>query len=80
MQKRLRVGIIGGGLGGLAAAIATARTGADVTVLEAATELGEIGAGIHVRDLLKRPNSNLELITQPDLPKCFTLLTQMGCR
>lgn len=48
MAKRLRVGIIGGGLGGLAAAIATARTGADVTVLEAATELGEIGAGIHI--------------------------------
>lgn len=49
MGKQLRVGIVGGGLGGLSAAIATARAGADVTVLEAATELGEIGAGIHVR-------------------------------
>jgi phytoene dehydrogenase-like protein len=47
-KQRLEVGIIGGGLGGLAAAIAIARSGARVTVLEAATKLGEIGAGIHV--------------------------------
>jgi salicylate hydroxylase len=35
-------------MGGLAAAIAIARTGAQVTLLEAARELGEIGAGIQV--------------------------------
>lgn len=35
-------------MGGLAAAIAIARTGAKVTLLEAARELGEIGAGIQV--------------------------------
>lgn len=47
-QTKLHVGICGGGLGGLAAAIAIARAGAKVTLLEAAKELGEIGAGIQV--------------------------------
>ena len=36
-------------MGGLAAAIGIARGGAEVTLLEAAHELGEIGAGIQVR-------------------------------
>ncbi|PVH97424.1 FAD/NAD(P)-binding domain-containing protein [Periconia macrospinosa] len=36
------------GLGGLSAAIAIARAGAEVTLLEAAHELGEIGAGIQL--------------------------------
>jgi len=42
------VGICGAGLGGLAAAIAISKAGAKVTVLEAAAELGEIGAGIQM--------------------------------
>lgn len=45
---KLHVGVCGGGMGGLAAAIAIARAGASVTLLEAARELGEIGAGIQV--------------------------------
>ncbi|KAK5060248.1 hypothetical protein LTR84_010133 [Exophiala bonariae] len=44
----LHVGIIGAGMGGLAAAIALVRAGIAVTILEAATELGEIGAGIQI--------------------------------
>ncbi|KAK5265935.1 hypothetical protein LTR96_008836 [Exophiala xenobiotica] len=44
----LHVGIVGAGLGGLAAAIALKRGGAKVTILEATTELGEIGAGIQI--------------------------------
>ena len=47
-DRTLKVGIVGAGLGGLAAAIAIARAGAEVTVLEAASALGEIGAGIQM--------------------------------
>ncbi|HEX4088128.1 MAG TPA: FAD-dependent monooxygenase [Trebonia sp.] len=41
-----RVAIIGGGIGGLTAAIALARAGVEVRVYEAAAELREIGAGV----------------------------------
>lgn len=40
--------VVGGGIGGLAAALALARGGYAVTVLEQADELGEIGAGIQL--------------------------------
>jgi salicylate hydroxylase len=46
--SKMHVGIVGGGLGGLTAAIAIARAGARVTVLEATEQLGEIGAGIQI--------------------------------
>ena len=42
----IRVAIIGGGIGGLTAAIARSWAGADVSVHEAAAELREIGAGV----------------------------------
>ncbi len=38
--------VVGGGIGGLAAAIALRQAGADVTVLEQATELRPVGAGL----------------------------------
>jgi len=41
-----RVAIIGGGIGGLTAAIALSRAGVEVAVYEAAAELREIGAGV----------------------------------
>ncbi|PSS13356.1 hypothetical protein M430DRAFT_77120, partial [Amorphotheca resinae ATCC 22711] len=44
----LHVGLCGAGIGGLAAAIALCRAGAQVTVLEQASQLGEIGAGIQM--------------------------------
>ena len=58
LEPKTRVVIVGAGLGGLAAAIAISLTGAfHVTVLEAATALGEIGAGIQLS-----PNCALLLI------------------
>jgi salicylate hydroxylase len=47
-QMPRRVQIVGAGLGGLAAAIACARAGADVQVTERALVLGEVGAGIQL--------------------------------
>jgi salicylate hydroxylase len=52
--KDLQVGLVGAELGGLTAAIAIARAGAKVTVLEAAAELGEIGAGIQMTPNVSR--------------------------
>ena len=40
--------VCGGGIGGLAAALALARLGLSVTVMEQAAEIGEIGAGIQL--------------------------------
>ncbi|CAI6098383.1 unnamed protein product [Clonostachys chloroleuca] len=44
----LRVLVVGAGLGGLSTAIALARRGHAVTVLEQAAQLGEVGAGIQI--------------------------------
>ena len=45
-MTRLNVAIAGGGIGGMAAAIALRRQGIDVTVFEQAPTLGEVGAGV----------------------------------
>lgn len=42
----LRIGIVGAGIGGMSAALALARAGAQPTVFEQAPSLGEVGAGI----------------------------------
>src|SRR3954465_15544230 len=44
----MRIVIVGAGIGGLAAALALAQSGMRTIVLEAATQLGEIGAGIQL--------------------------------
>jgi salicylate hydroxylase len=49
MGKPLRVAVIGGGIGGLTAALALHRRGVDVTVFEQAPELGEVGAGVMIQ-------------------------------
>jgi 3-hydroxybenzoate 6-monooxygenase len=45
---RVDVVVVGGGIGGLAAANALARVGASVRVLEQAPEFGEVGAGLQL--------------------------------
>ena len=47
-RSTLPVLIAGGGIGGLAAALALARQGFEVKVLEQAAQIGEIGAGIQL--------------------------------
>jgi salicylate hydroxylase len=44
----LQVAVIGGGIGGLSAALAMLQAGCDVHVYEAAPRFGEIGAGIQI--------------------------------
>ncbi|CZT40535.1 related to salicylate hydroxylase [Rhynchosporium secalis] len=53
-EQNINIGLCGAGIGGLAAAIALRRAGARVTILEAATELGEIGAGIQMTPNVSR--------------------------
>jgi salicylate hydroxylase len=45
---RTSIAIIGGGIGGLAAAAVLGRAGFDVEVYEQARSLGEVGAGINI--------------------------------
>lgn len=45
-EDALSVAVVGGGIGGLATAIALEQQGIDITVFEQAPELGEVGAGV----------------------------------
>jgi salicylate hydroxylase len=47
-QAKHRILIAGAGIGGLAAALACAQAGCKVTVMEAAPEFGEVGAGLQL--------------------------------
>jgi salicylate hydroxylase len=48
MTDRVSVGVVGGGIGGLAAALSLRHAGFDVQVYEQAAALGEVGAGIQI--------------------------------
>jgi salicylate hydroxylase len=47
-SRRVSVGVVGGGIGGLSAALSLLRAGFDVQVYEQAPLLGEVGAGLQV--------------------------------
>ena len=48
MTRAPRIAIVGGGVGGLAAALALERRGAEVIVCEQSPALNEIGAGLNL--------------------------------
>jgi salicylate hydroxylase len=48
MTDRVSVGVVGGGIGGLAAALSLLHAGFDVHVYEQTAALGEVGAGIQI--------------------------------
>lgn len=56
-MTKIDVVIVGAGLGGLAAAVGLRKAGHNVTILEQAAELGEVGAGIQIP-----PNSSRILL------------------
>ncbi len=58
----LQIAIVGGGLGGLAAALFLRQAGVDVTVYEQVSELREAGAGIVVSPNMARPLERLGLL------------------
>ena len=57
----MRVAIVGGGLGGLAAALFLRKAGVDATVHEQSAKLREVGAGIVVSPNMVRPLARLGL-------------------
>ena len=48
MSRTLKVGIVGGGIGGVTAAVALAQRGIEAHLFERAAEFGEVGAGIQM--------------------------------
>ena len=44
----MRIGIVGGGIGGFSAALSLARSGHDISVFERAASLSEVGAGVQI--------------------------------
>jgi len=58
---RLPIAIVGGGLGGLTAALFLQKAGRNPTVYEQASELSEVGAGIVAPPNMVRPLAKLGL-------------------
>jgi salicylate hydroxylase len=70
--RNVRIAVVGGGIGGAAAALFLHRAGMDVTVYEQAAELAEIGAGIVVAPNMVRLMR--ELGVAGDLAACAVRL------
>ncbi len=64
MSAGLKVAVAGAGIGGLAAALALARGGAEVAVYEQAEALGEVGAGIQLSANATRVLAHLGLLDE----------------
>ena len=62
VRLSMRIAIVGGGLGGLAAALFLRKAGLDATVYEQASEVREVGAGIVVSPNMVRPLDKLGLV------------------
>jgi len=81
-MKKLRVAIIGGGIGGLSAAIALQQMGASVRVYEQARQLGEVGAGVALhrnsQRVLARLGLGQEVARRSTRLSEFHLFTQDG--
>lgn len=60
----MKVVIVGGGLGGLACAIACRREGIDVEILEQSPEIHEVGAGIQIPPNGGRMMRDFDLLPQ----------------
>src|SRR5579863_2832921 len=60
--RRLNIGIIGGGVGGVAAAVALYRAGIDATVYERANQLREVGVGMMLWPNATRVLKELDLL------------------
>ena len=61
-MARLRIGISGGGVGGLAAAIALRKAGHDVQVLEQASSFRRVGADINLTPNVVRALGGLGVV------------------
>lgn len=70
MSQSIEVVVVGGGLGGLTAALAMRQQGLRVTVLERADQLGEVGAGIQTAPNAARVLMGLGLL--PELERIKT--------
>lgn len=65
VSQTTRIAVVGGGMGGLTAAIALTRiSGVQVTVFEQANELGEVGAGVTVAPNAQRVLDHLGVLEQ----------------
>ena len=67
----LRAVVVGGGIGGIAAAVALARAGIDVQVSEQAQQLTEVGAGVSLAPnglrMLERPGVGEGIRPRPQM-------------